>query len=173
MKSKSKNFGFIKLTYKSMTLGTVYIVALLIGIFIFNKQATTHSTYSTNMYQPTIDSNKKGFHGYNPENDWFDLTLPKECVIGPEKIITCTTPTFKVTITPQAGGRDAVVKEKEQINLNGRSWERVILNDPEFSATYEFDVNANTYLIGAKYEPDMNQAQAYFEKILSTFRFIN
>ena len=114
------------------------------------------------------EDQEKGFAGYNPKGPKFNIDLPKECVD-----FVCTTKDFIITINPTEKGMGAAsIPTVSNIKLGSYEWERSLFAKDEF-ATYGLTYDNYYYLIGVVYRPYSLDAQKYFEKILSTFKFIN
>src|SRR5205814_1643670 len=91
---------------------------------------------------PTIDSNKKGFHGYEEKESWFNLALPPECIADATKIISCQTKNFTLTINPEAGADDTPSTEIKDITFNNITWTRFTFDHhPRYSASYQLNKN--------------------------------
>ena len=122
---------------------------------------------------PTIPSKFKQSY----TNKEFTLDFPTECTQG-EKYIECKKDNLDILIdTKLEGVGTSGQDEIKIINLNGTKWRRFSINAPNplFSAyAYTDDLNDNSsnYFIAVNYSQFSVEAQNYFEKILSTFKFI-
>ncbi|MEK7168498.1 MAG: hypothetical protein AAB778_00625 [Patescibacteria group bacterium] len=122
---------------------------------------------------PTIPSKFKQSY----TNKEFTLEFPTECTQG-EKFIECKKDNLNISIDTRLSGVGTSGRDEIKIiNLNGTEWERFSINAPNplFSAyAYIDDLNGNAsnYFIAVNYSQFSLEAQSYFEKILSTFKFI-
>ncbi|HLE48992.1 MAG TPA: hypothetical protein VI819_03115 [Patescibacteria group bacterium] len=150
------------------------------GIQLSNKPQIT----------PTPNEEPPGFVGYNPDGKRFSLIFPDTCITtdrGRDEghfdrfLVTCVTDNFKITINPQEGGRGlgdyqpAEIKSGK-INVDNYIWKYKIWIDPDKTAFSSYELTDPTtkdyYLIRVNYYPYSEKAKAYFDQILSTFKFL-
>ncbi len=175
-----------------MLLASFALIVIFISFFRSNKQERSLIINKPITLSPTpTNVPLSGYIGYNKNGKRFGLVLPGTCNehdggINKNKfnrfLITCLFDNSKILINPQEGGRgfesqDIIDKKSGKINLDNHEWiySTTIFSDRNAISAYEFtDPPSNDYyLIGVSYYPYSEKARAYFEQILSTFKFID
>lgn len=172
MEAKKNNF----LTNLLSTL--LLLTCLVAGFFAYQTQTLVKELQEIRIQElkkqtptPTPTVSPVGFSGYNQNGKRFTLDLSKECI--QESGIVCKTDAFTLTIDPESSGMGALSKPKiSQLKFGNYEWEKrlFIEKDREY-ATYGMTYMDNYYLIKVIFEPYSDNASAYFDRILSTFKF--